>query len=200
MGNELNFQKIEILSWKLISKIILLADSPVGIAVLHPGGGQYDSLSLVTRDAEVILGLNRNGSSALINDQLVGDIWKIANDDLDVAISIILEAGKINPAASTVGKNLFISNFASEIARHLEKYADSGASAEWGWVDSSYGSGPNHEVLEKFSIPLMWKSIEPMIPGTGWPSNIFVLTHDQKPHSAFHMVLSNWKLSPKTRI
>ena len=200
VGKELNFQEKEVLSWKLISEIILLVDSPVGIAVLHPGGGQYDTLSLVTRNAEVILGLNRNGSSALINNHSVGDIWKIANDDLEVAISKIVEVGKLNPAASPLGKNLSISNFAREIAMHLEKYADSGATAEWGWVDSSYGSGPNHEVLEKFSIPLMWKSIEPMIPGTGWQSNIFVLTNDSKPHSAEHMVLSSWKLSPKKRI
>jgi len=200
MEKELDFQEIEILSWKLIAEVILLVDSPVGIAVLHPGGGQYDTLSLVTRNAEVVLSLNRNGSSALINNQLVGDIWKIANVDLGTAISKIVKAGKLRPAASPLGKNLFISNFAREIAMHLEEYSDSNARAEWGWVDSSYGSGPNQEILEKFSIPLMWKSIEPLIPGTSWHSNIFVLTNNYKPHSAVHMVLSTWKLSPKKRI
>jgi len=200
MEKELDFQEIEILSWKLIAEVILLVDSPVGIAILHPGGGQYDTLSLVTRGAEVILSLNRNGSSALIDNQLVGDIWRIANDDIEVAVSKIVEAGKLNPNKSSLGKNLFISNFAREIALHLENYSDSNASAEWGWVDSSYGSGPNQEILEKFSIPLMWKSIEPLIPGTGWQSNIFVLTNNDKPHSAVHMVLSTWKLSPKKRI
>lgn len=200
MGGKLEFNKTELLSWKVITEVLLLVDTPVGIAVLHPDGGQYDTLCLITRNAEVILSLNRHGSSAIIKNQSVGSIWEIANADLQAAISKIVDAGKLKPRESPLGKNLFISNLARKIATHLEENLDASASVEWGWVASPDMSEPNQEILKKFSIPDMWKRIGSLIPGAGWQSNIFVLKKNEMPYGAVNMVLTDWMLSPKKRV
>jgi hypothetical protein len=56
--------QIEYLSWRVMAQILERIDGELFIADLHPGGGQYDCLSLVTSAPEIVLMLNRNGTSA----------------------------------------------------------------------------------------------------------------------------------------
>jgi hypothetical protein len=188
----LKFKEKELLSWRIIAEILLYIEKPVGIAVLHPGGGQYDTLSLVTKESEVFLSLNRNGSSALINNQIVGDIWEIASKNFNEAISMLTELGGLNQSFKEQDKNSILSIHISKLVDRLEKNPDLQESFVWGWIDSPFGSGPNYEVLQSFSFPGSWKTADPLIPGTGWESNVFISIMKENPQFAFNLVLGSW--------
>ena len=55
---ELTPNQIEYLSWKVMAGILERIDGELFLADLHPGGGQYDCLSLVSSDPEIVLMLN----------------------------------------------------------------------------------------------------------------------------------------------
>lgn len=58
---EISQQLKEILSWRLVSETVRRAPNRLRIYELHPGGGQYDCLSLNTIDGIGIADLNRAG-------------------------------------------------------------------------------------------------------------------------------------------
>jgi hypothetical protein len=63
----------------IISEVLRQSAIDLDIAVLHPGGGQYDTLSLVTFDGNSVVHVNRNGVNALANDTLVESIFDTAD-------------------------------------------------------------------------------------------------------------------------
>ena len=93
--NELTPNEIEYLSWGVMAEILERIDGDVVIADLQPGGGQYDCLSLVTSSPEILLMLNRNGTSASSGDEIVHHIWERAaiNDEQEAALYILSELG-----------------------------------------------------------------------------------------------------------
>ena len=189
---DLEFQEKELLSWRVIAEMLLYIEQPVGIAVLHPGGGQYDTLSLVSRENEVLLSLNRNGSSALIKNQMVGDFWEISSKNLDEAISLLAKVGGLNQSFKQNINNSSLLINISKIVDYLENNLDSQESVVWGWTDSPHGSGPNHGVLQSFSFPETWKTIEPLISSTGWESNVFIFLKAEDPQSAINIGNGSW--------
>ena len=74
----------------IISEVLRQSALDLDIAVLHPGGGQYDTLSLVTYEGNSILHVNRNGVNALANDTLVEDIFDTAAKSPAAAAAAII--------------------------------------------------------------------------------------------------------------
>jgi hypothetical protein len=63
----------------------------VRIGDLHPGGGQYDCLSLISKAPASILMLNRHGTSASSRNKSVDGIWDRAKKKghRDTALDIL---------------------------------------------------------------------------------------------------------------
>jgi len=177
----------EALSWMVIAEVLKLAAGTLRIAVLHPGGGLYDTLSLVTPDGDIALHVNRNGVNALASDQLVEGIWDTAVNNPRLAALRIMDEGDLPAEYEPNAEHAFLSKIATNIANYLTLNLNKGAYADWGWVDSTYGVGPNLEHLELFSIPNAWKELPPAFIGTEWHSNIYLLFNERNPIAAINM-------------
>ena len=77
----------EMLSWRLLTETVRRAPLRLRILEMHPGGGQYDCLSLYTVEQEEVAHLNRLGSFttwATLREKGIGpasaDSWDIWSD------------------------------------------------------------------------------------------------------------------------
>jgi len=184
---ELGPKSKEVLSWMIISEVLRQSALDLDIAVLHPGGGQYDTLSLVTFEGNSVVHVNRNGVNALANDTLVESIFDTA------AKSPAKAAEQIVRAINDKGEKSFSASKRNrievcvKIANFLAFYMHGGAHCEWAWTDSQYGVGPNSE-LSKFEIPDAWKKQKGLFTETTWESGVYLLMMDEKPYAAVNMV------------
>ncbi len=75
---EASYHVKELLSWMITAHLLRLVEPNLRVFVTHPGGGQYDCLTLVSPEGEQLVLLNRNGSSALVAGEVIEDIWSLA--------------------------------------------------------------------------------------------------------------------------
>ena len=184
---ELGPKSKEVLSWMIISEVLRQSALDLDIAVLHPGGGQYDTLSLVTYEGNSILHVNRNGVNALANDTLVEDIFDTAaKSPAAAAAAIIRGIGESKEKLFTANKRNRI-EVAVKIANFLAFNLRTSAHCEWAWMDSPYGVGPSAE-LSKFKIPEAWKKQKGLFIETTWESGVYLLMMGEKPYAAVNMV------------
>jgi hypothetical protein len=171
----------------IISEVLRRSALDLDIAVLHPGGGQYDTLSLVTFEGNSVVHVNRNGVNALANDTLVESIFDTA------AKSPAKAAEQIVRAINDKGEKSFSASKRNrievcvKIANFLAFNLRTSAHCEWGWTDSQYGVGPNSE-LSKFEIPDAWKKQKGLFTETTWESGVYLLMMGEKPYAAVNMV------------
>jgi len=173
-NRELGWHSKEALSWMVIAEVLKIAAGPLRIGVLHPGGGQYDSLCLITPTGDSVLQLNRNGVNALAGDELVEHIWETAVNNPRLAALRIMDEGDLPAELEPTEGHKNLSLMATNIANYLTLNLSAGTSVEWGWFDSTYGSGRS-PVVDSFKIPEEWKIAKPAFPGTEWQSNIFII-------------------------
>ena len=171
----------------IISEVLRQSALDLDIAVLHPGGGQYDTLSLVTYDGNSVVHVNRNGMNALAVDTLVESIFDTA------AKSPAKAAEQIVRAINDKGEKIFSSGkrnrveIAVKIANFLAFNLRASARCEWAWVDSQYGVGPNGDI-SKFKIPDAWKKQKGLFVETTWESGVYLLFKGDEPYAAVNMV------------
>jgi hypothetical protein len=173
-NRELGWHSKEALSWMVIAEVLKIAAGPLRIGILHPGGGQYDSLCLITPTGDPVMQLNRNGVNALAGDELVENIWETAANNPRLAALRIMDEGNLPAELEPTEEYQNLSLMATNIANYLTLNLNTGTSVEWGWFDSTYGSNKS-SVLDSFKIPEEWKVAEPAFPGTEWQSNIFII-------------------------
>lgn len=184
---ELGPRSKEALSWMIISEVLRQSALDLDIAVLHPGGGQYDTLSLVTYSGDVALHVNRNGANALAGGELVEGIFPTAAKSPEAAAKRILRH------LTFEDENTFSANRRSRIAtsvriaNFLAVNLRNKARCEWAWVDSTYGTGPN-SLLNDFVIPDYWREQKELFRATSWQSCVFLLFRNDSPHAAINMV------------
>jgi hypothetical protein len=178
--NELTPNEIEYLSWKLMSRALEFLDLDLHLADLHPGGGQYDCLSLITKDSQIFLMLNRNGTSAASNDGIVHDIWENASKngarstimdtftELDIDMYDVL---KENAALILTCKRM---------VRWIRYQSSKKGSAICCWIDDSYFVGPSKNLLSQVMIPGSWTTQDPPRESTDWSAWLYALTIDEK--------------------
>jgi hypothetical protein len=178
--NEMTFNEIEYLSWKLISSALEFIDLDLHLADLHPGGGQYDCLSLITQDSQIFLMLNRNGTSAASNTGIVHNIWEKA--DRDGARSTIMDAlteldiDMYDVAAEKTDLILTC----KRMARWIRIQSKKKGSAICCWIDNTYFVGPSKDMLSQVMIPESWTTQEPPRKVTDWSAWLYALTIDEK--------------------
>jgi hypothetical protein len=147
------------------------------IADLQPGGGQYDCLSLVTSSPEILLMLNRNGTSARSGDEIVHDIWERAaiNDEQEAALYILSELGLyVDEDAEEKNKELI--KTCKRIAYWVRSRSKGLGKAQCCWLDGNYGVGPANNLLSQVKIPDSWKALGAPYKGSDWSALIYAMT------------------------
>lgn len=90
-----NRMLLEPLSWRLLTETVRRAPGRLRFYEMHPGGGQYDCLTLITTEGDTVAHLNRAGRftpEATLRERSVGpvlhdpwDIWEAAEERADLA-------------------------------------------------------------------------------------------------------------------
>ncbi len=178
--NELTPNEIEYLSWKLMSRALEFLDLDLHLADLHPGGGQYDCLSLITNDGDIFLMLNRNGTSAKSNTGIVHDIWE--NASKNGARSTIMDTfTELDIDMYDVAKeNAALILTCKRMVRWIRHQSSKKGSAICCWIDDSYFVGPSKNLLSQVMIPGSWTTQDPPRESTDWSAWLYALTIDEK--------------------
>ncbi len=177
----------EALSWMIISEVLRQSALDLNIAVLHPGGGQYDTLSLVTFEGKTVVHVNRNGVNALAGDALIKNVFQTAaKSPHEAGKSIVEKIGAEIVLDFSAHKRQRI-KCAVQIADFLAFHLYAGASCDWGWHDSPYHVGPSNRITE-FQIPAEWKKQNGLFKDTSWESGIYLLFRNQKPFAVINMM------------
>jgi hypothetical protein len=177
----------EALSWMVISEVLRKSSLDLDIAVLHPGDGQYDTLSLVAYEGNSVVQINRNGTNALAGDELVEGIFSTAAKSPSKAADRILDCISITSEPGLSASKRARIESAVKIANFLSFYINSHGHCEWGWNDSTYGVGPS-PCVHDFVIPESWKQQKGRFIETGWQSGIFLLYLKDVPKAAVNLV------------
>jgi hypothetical protein len=170
----------------IVSEILRQSSIDLDIAVLHPGGGQYDTLSLVSYEGHSLVHINRNGVNALANDEIVENIFDTAAKSPYLAAKRILKALEVLPFSGHSLNSRRRFETAVRISNYLAFYLSSNTRCEWGWFDSPYDVGPN-ELISMFKIPEPWKKIKGLFKDTSWESSIFLLLKGDLPLAAINI-------------
>ena len=176
----------EALSWMVISEVLAQSGLDLDIAVLHPGGGQYNSLSLVTFDGHPVVQINRNGVNALVGDELIENIFSIAAKSPGMAGRTIVRSLDIDSSVPLSANRKRRIELATQVGNFLALNLGRGSFCEWAWNDSTYGSGPNPNV-QAFPVPDSWKVGNGLFKDTNWESIIFLLFHKDSPFAAINL-------------
>lgn len=176
----------EALSWMVISEVLAQSGLDLDIAVLHPGGGQYDTLCLVTFDGHPVVQINRNGVNALAGDELVENIFAIAAKSPEMAGRVIVSSLDVDSSVPLSVNRKRRIELAVQIGNFLALNLGKGSFCEWAWNDSTNGAGPNPHV-QAFPIPDSWKVGNGLFKDTNWVSGIFLLFHKDSPFAAINL-------------
>lgn len=171
----------------VISEVLAQSALDLDIAVLHPGGGQYDTLSLVTFDGHPVVQINRNAVNAMAGNELVENIFATAAKSPELAGQKIGRNLKIEEAVPLSAHSKKRIELAVQIGNFLAANLSAKAHCEWGWFDSTYGTGPNTN-LQAFQLPESWKQQQGLFKETGWESCLFLLFKSESPFAAVNMI------------
>lgn len=187
--NELTSNEIEYLAWRLLAVILEKIDEEVIVADLHPGGGQYDCLALVTKQPKPLLMLNRNGISANLAGALIENIWEKAlkNGIEETALFILAQANGGIDVKKKPEKNL-LALTCRRIARWVRFQSQKKGKAVCCWIDDTYYVGPANALLSQVQVPEEWKKLPAPYPNSDWSAWLFALTVDDQVKGLVNML------------
>ena len=174
---ELTPNQIEYLSWRVMAHILERIDGDLVIADLQPGDGQYDCLSLVTSAPDIVLMLNRNGTSASGGGGSVDGIWeRAAIEDTQEAALYILSELMLDIDQDAEKRNKDLITTCKRIAYWVRSRSKGLGKVQCCWVDGAYGVGPAHNLLEQVRIPDSWKAMDAPYRGSDWSALVYAMT------------------------
>jgi hypothetical protein len=174
---ELTPNQVEYLAWRVMARLLRDVADGVAIADLHPGDGQYDCLSLMTPEPEIVVMLNRKGTSAASGEELVSGIWERAalGTEEETALYILSELA-IPVDEGSAKRNQSLIETCDRIAHWIRSGSKGQGQAICCWTDTNYGAGPALGLLSQVNIPESWKNFDPPYRGSDWSANIYALT------------------------
>lgn len=188
LGSDFDAQPISyevksLLAWMTAAQILLMVDEPLRLAILHPGGGTYDCLSLITPDGQTSILMNRDGESALVDGEVISDIWSIASEGQGPYELAYLLLSHTDHGVSDDRTPSATALSALNIANWLNHQRGRQVSVDPVWWDSSgdFGSGPNSFLLESFQVPRGWLQQPEPVVGTDPCAWLFALMDDGRP-------------------
>ena len=188
---DLSYATKEVLSWMTIAYMLRELADPVRVMVTHPGGGMYDCLTLLSEGGQPLVSLNREGSSALVGDEVISDIWTRAGlvpggGPMEAAYFLLSESDlgvEIDqPLTGTARAAITLANLLN-----LHRDHDVHAVPVWhGWgvyrdLEEDLG------LLEPFTDLDEWLAQPPPIPGmtaSGW---LVAFVYDGTPRALVNM-------------
>lgn len=177
----------EALSWMIISEVLRQSALDLDIAVLHPGGGQYDTLSLVTFDGNAVVHVNRAGSSARVIGENIKNIFRTAAKSPSLAGKIITDKFQNDeqpPLSVNRRKRI---ELAVSIGNFLALNLSQKSFCKWGWTDSPYHVGAS-SIMSSFDIPSHWQDLNGSFKNTTWQSSVFLLFRNEKPFASVNFI------------
>jgi hypothetical protein len=178
---EITQNQRQYLSWKIMATALEFIDQNLYLADLHPGDGQYDCLSLITVSGEVVLMLNREGTSATSKSSVVSNIWSdaikngIRSTTMDTLTELDIE---MTDAVDKERSELILT--CKRMARWVQHKSKNKGKPVCCWTDNSYYVGPNKFLIEQVQIPTLWTKLEPPSKNSDWSAWLFALTIDEK--------------------
>jgi hypothetical protein len=179
----------EVLSWLIIAHVLQISNGDFGVAVLHPGGGQYDTLTLISNGNDQLVHINRNGVSTSVAEHSLVGIWALAVKSPREVARLIVQIGEPEFDGKTYFDNSDRIAGINLIANFLNKNLKEERGVIWGWSDDQDFSGPNLDVVGRFNIPEKWKLVTPAISETSWHSELYFLVLKGEPVAAVNISL-----------
>ena len=183
-STEITDHQKEFLAWKIMAEALRFVDADLVFADLHPGGGQYDCLSLISRESEIVLMLNRAGSSAAGKTGHVENIWESVLEEgvYSTTVRILAELGigmynKNDRASEDSGQVIACELISRWVHSQSKKILGKAICC---WIDDTYYVGQAKSLLDQVEIPQSWKALEPPYNGTDWSAWLFALTMEDK--------------------
>lgn len=180
--------QIEYLSWNLMASLLGFISEDVCIGDLHPGGGQYDCLSLISKAPAPILMLNRNGTSASSGNNLVHGIWDRAEKQgyRDTALHIL---NTVQAPMDEMNESRRVDLILScrRIARWVKIESNGLGKATCCWVDDPSFVGPSNYFLDQVAIPESWKVDYGPYSPSNWTAWLYALSIDEKVQGLVNM-------------
>ncbi len=174
-------KQVERAAWRLLGALLSRIDRELFIGDLHPGGGQYDCLSLITKAPSPFLMLNRAGDSAEFNGTLIEDIWlKSVRDGIQETALHILQESKSEFAKNGTDKNKVLVLACKRMARWVNAQKSERVKPFCCWIDDQNYVGPAQSLINKVKIPQNWKSQKPPYESSDWSAWLFALTIDEE--------------------
>lgn len=146
----------EATTWKIVAGLDERFNHQLKVIETHPGGGQYDCISLVdTRNGrnQTVIDLNRNGSIHILHGNKEGPIadgWERAeNGQLN---EVIRDIGNF---ANLTQRNIARNSSWSLFARSIELFMRAGETSRWenGHLDASDATSVRYQRYDKMHIP-----------------------------------------------
>lgn len=202
---ELEFRAKAYLSWTIAIVLVANIDEDVFVAELHPGDGQYDCLTLINRDSNSLVLINRNGKSVSVNDVSISGVFGRAAVDPYEAGMYVLSRSEFPVKLDVPQERVTTLQAMTNIANWLNLNIGKNSEAICAWFDGNYGAGPSAK-LDRFKVPADWQSQEPPYPGSGWQGWLWILQIDDEPIAlvnlqsgeAFAPDGTEWKSWPKS--
>lgn len=157
----------------VVAELLKLVDGNKGVVMTYPYEGHYDCLTISSYNEHYQVLLNRLGSNALANGELVEFIWwRAAYCPRETAFHIMSEADL--PAGEGVDFNLGAITGATRIAQFLAESLFESGEIYWGWGNHLLGDSEHH-LLEEFELPAEWRIFEAPTESTSWTAWIWIL-------------------------
>lgn len=171
----------EILSWVIAAYVLLATDEDLRVIQTHPGGGQYDCLTITDAGQNAPVWMNRAGHSADIAGHVMSSFWQEA-----VISGPIAMAERIGRMVTLRRPDTHVPTLTAlsvlNIATWLTSYRLDRWTVASAWVDTSGGDcGPDPDVVSAFPVPGSWLGQEPPRPDSdalGW---VFALVSNGTP-------------------
>ncbi len=148
-SDELPRRRRERLGWGLVAEIMRRHPTEFQVVETHPGGGQYDCLSMLAADGTHIMDLNREGSLHLMPDgQRIGPVWELIE---------LLGPAKTAEMIDDIGQFAVRGGLPDRVptVTAMSKIAGVMAPLGWTWVNgmfatSGYGGGRSDSCFDAF--------------------------------------------------
>lgn len=171
------------------------------IGILHPGGGQYDCLSLINATRPV-LEMNLVGS-AHVNGQApfsLAEIWnRLELENAEEIGEYLFTQGRIEAAPKSRQRTPSL-EMLDDMVKEFDDSSNHVVELLWGWFDSSTEGS-----LSKFpdfpdSFPSYWQDVQPVASQYfGWAANILQIEVDGEIIATYNQRLSE-KLDRNNRL
>lgn len=197
MSPEIPNSQIQANAWRLAGDVAKLLPMEVRVADLHPGGGQYECLSLITAaEPTPIFMVNRVGQSANLARASATYVWRRMETEGSKSLANELFRNSGIPSNANVPIfNVELANSCFKIADWISTNSSKAPIAVCFWFDSPEYVGQSEVLINGFEIPEIWREFDAPYEGSDWSAWVYALFTREDPSSPIPVAAINLKLN-----